>query len=222
MSEVTQFRELCLRVVEQLTELHSAIKNGGDPQRYRDEMADALHSLAGDVSELFDLRLAISAAADEFTQSPGSLCNWTIGARPLQPLQVEFCETDIAGELFFSNLEKYLVCSESESARNVLEVYAYCLALGYQGKYAGHNLEGLEVLSEKVYAAIRPVCLYPELPQRTWQTSHSKGFPWLMAAGVCVLFVGSLWLALYILVEGNTASYVEQVEFLVSQHGGSR
>lgn len=64
-----------------------------------------------------------------------------------RPLQLVFFNENTAGEGFFMRLERLQMQPER---RHVLEIYFLCLALGFQGKYAVRNGDGLLGLTEHV------------------------------------------------------------------------
>lgn len=51
------------------------------------------------------------------------------------PLQQQRYGHDIAGEVFFQNLQKILTRSETHELADLLEVYYLCLLLGFSGRY---------------------------------------------------------------------------------------
>jgi len=67
------------------------------------------------------------------------------------PLQKELFEVTNAGELFFESLDELL--ESSTGSRFTLEVYLYCLKLGYQGRHAG-NPEKLEGYERRIAAVL--------------------------------------------------------------------
>ncbi|MFO0672254.1 MAG: type IVB secretion system protein IcmH/DotU [Polyangiaceae bacterium] len=64
-----------------------------------------------------------------------------------RPLQLVFFNENTAGEGFFARLERLQMQPER---RHVLEIYFLCLSLGFQGKYAVRNGDGLLSLTEHV------------------------------------------------------------------------
>ena len=52
------------------------------------------------------------------------------------PLQQQRYGHDIAGEVFFQNLQKILTRSETYELADLLEVYYLCLLLGFAGRYS--------------------------------------------------------------------------------------
>lgn len=52
-----------------------------------------------------------------------------------KPLQEEVFGVHVAGEIFFSNLDRLLGRQDSEALADLLEVYKICLLLGFRGRY---------------------------------------------------------------------------------------
>ncbi len=56
-----------------------------------------------------------------------------------KPLQEELFGVQIAGEVFFHNLQQLLGKSDSSDLADLLEVYYLCMLLGFSGRYAAGN-----------------------------------------------------------------------------------
>ncbi len=94
--------------------------------------------------DLDDARYAIVAFIDEqlFRSPWPGRQQWM-----LEPLQFTYFNENTAGEGFFTRLEAL----ERDPARaHVLEVYYLCLTLGFQGKYAIRNGDGLVAIIERI------------------------------------------------------------------------
>lgn len=96
--------------------------------------------------DLDDARYAIVAFIDEqlFRSSWSGRQQWM-----LEPLQLTYFNENTAGEGFFTRAEAL----EKERPQ-VLQVYYLCLALGFQGKYAVKNGDGLGALIERLGAIL--------------------------------------------------------------------
>src|SRR5580692_8282119 len=55
---------------------------------------------------------------------------------PRLPLQAEFYGHQVAGEIFFQELQKAMNRPDSAETADLLEVYYLCLLLGFKGRYA--------------------------------------------------------------------------------------
>ena len=73
--------------------------------------------------------------------------NW-----PRLPLQAELFGHQLAGEIFFQELQKTLNRSDSQETADLLEVYYLCLLLGFKGRYAaGGDLRSImAAIQEKI------------------------------------------------------------------------
>jgi len=92
---------------------------------------------------------AVVAFLDESVLSSGNpvFANW-----PRLPLQAELFGNQLAGEIFFQELQKTLNRNDSNEAADLLEVYYLCLLLGFKGRYAaGGDLRGImAAIQEKI------------------------------------------------------------------------
>ena len=69
------------------------------------------------------------------------------------PLQIQYFGDHLAGEVFFDHLEK--VRMQGAASLSVLEVFYYCLVLGFEGKYRLEGPEKLNYLIGRVGEEIR-------------------------------------------------------------------
>jgi len=77
--------------------------------------------------------------------------NW-----PRLPLQAELFHHQLAGEVFFQELQKTLNRSDSNETADLLEVYYLCLLLGFKGRYAaGGDLRSIMAAIEEKIRRIR-------------------------------------------------------------------
>ena len=159
---------------------------------------------------------AIVALIDETVLSSPGACRDYWFARPVQ---LDLFGDNIAGEEFFSKLQK--LSAEPVRKRDVLEVYYLCLSLGFEGKYRIFNPEERgEIIEEigrklrktrmKTASGISPHGTRNDYLPAGARTSHG-GFPlWagaLVAAGICV---GS-WLAMLALASNDLAKVMKVV-----------
>jgi type VI secretion system protein ImpK len=70
------------------------------------------------------------------------------GAWECQPLQVEIFGEHMAGERFFSHLER--LRAEGAQRLELLKVYYFCLLMGFKGRYVLEGAEKLEFLTARV------------------------------------------------------------------------
>lgn len=121
-----------------------------------------------------------------------------------EPLQLQVFRTNQAGNEFYDHLAR--LRPEQVAAR---EVYFYCLALGFEGQYAGHEAERRALIAQqyewlrvagRALDVAREASLAPaayEVAIRLPESSAHPVWPWLlgMAGGVLLLW-GTLWLIL--------------------------
>jgi type VI secretion system protein ImpK len=111
-----------------------------------DELDKKAKALKADPEDISDARYALAAFVDEAvlrSQWAGKE-QWADN-----PLQLHLFETYLAGEGFFERLEK--LRARGESAVEVLEIYYYCLVLGFEGKYGMEGKERLSALAKLVH-----------------------------------------------------------------------
>src|SRR5580704_12678108 len=82
-----------------------------------------------------DIELATFAVIAFVDESILALHHPIFADWPRQPLQAERYGHQIAGEIFFQNLQKLLVRSDSVQLGDLLEVYYLCLMMGFAGRY---------------------------------------------------------------------------------------
>jgi type VI secretion system protein ImpK len=88
-----------------------------------------------------------------------------------QPLQAEMFGTQIAGEVFFQNLQQLLGRADSQDLADLLEVHYLCLVLGFGGRYSAGNRgelgQVMNLTAEKIrrirgqFAPLSPYCALP-------------------------------------------------------------
>jgi len=97
---------------------------------------------------------AVVAFLDESVLSSGNpaFANW-----PRSPLQAELYGRQLAGEVFFQELQKVLNRRDSVESAELLEVYYLCLLLGFKGRYAagGGDLNSLKKMIQERIGHVR-------------------------------------------------------------------
>jgi type VI secretion system protein ImpK len=96
---------------------------------------------------------AVVAFLDESVLSSGNpvFANW-----PRLPLQAELFGNQLAGEIFFQELQKTLSRNDSTETADLLEVYYLCLLLGFKGRYAaGGDLRSIMAAIEEKIRRVR-------------------------------------------------------------------
>ncbi len=90
---------------------------------------------------------AIVAFLDEVILSSHDPCRNEWAQKPMQD---ELFNVSVAGELFFTRLEKLLTRQDSPELGDMLEVFYLCLLLGFEGKYVVGGRSELHVLMDRV------------------------------------------------------------------------
>jgi len=107
-------------------------------QRFLDDVERGAMKLGVAAEDVYAAKYAFCAAVDEMVLSQPSPIR---DAWELQPLQLRLFGDHLAGEHFFERLEE--LRAQGAPRLPSLEVYHYCLLLGFEGRY---RLEGPEKL----------------------------------------------------------------------------
>src|SRR5579864_6597175 len=111
-----------------------------DAEAFRAQMRQALRvaeqearSRGCNPEDVKQVIFAVVAFLDESVLSSGNpvFADW-----PRLPLQAELFGHQLAGEIFFQELQKVLNRPDSHEVSDLLEVYCLCLLLGFKGRYA--------------------------------------------------------------------------------------
>ena len=91
-----------------------------------------------------DVKYAVFALVAFLDESALSCRNPAFSDWARLPLQAEMFGHQLAGEVFFQELQKTLNRDDSAQAADLLEIYYLCLLLGFKGRYAaGGDLRSL-------------------------------------------------------------------------------
>jgi type VI secretion system protein ImpK len=110
-----------------------------DPEVFRAQMREALKAADQDgrtrgyTAE--QIKLAIFAVVAFLDESILNLQQPVFAQWHRKPLQEELFGIDIAGEIFFNNIQRLLGQRDSHDLADVLEIYELCLLLGFRGRY---------------------------------------------------------------------------------------
>ncbi len=168
----------------------------GDPQAFRSQISLALQSAGQDAVRLGyspeDVRVATFAIVAFLDESILNSHNPAFNDWVRKPLQQELFGVDVAGEIYFRNIDHFLGRSDSQELADVLEIYQLCLLLGYRGRYSvGSNAElrnVARILAERIQR-IRGGSLMPSPWIPPAETVGPPSDPWirrfLWSAVVC-------------------------------------
>ena len=122
---------------------------------FRRRMKEALAEVAREAikrnyaaEHTMETDFAVVAFLDEVILSSHDQCrnDW-----PQKPLQEDLFGVSIAGELFFTRVDKLLARAESAEVADMLEVYYLCLLLGFEGKHGiGGGKSELHVIADRI------------------------------------------------------------------------
>lgn len=176
-----------------------------DPYGLRESMKAALKASIDDArrksfseEETKLAMFAIVAYLDEtiLTQNQPAFADWR-----RKPLQEEMFGVHIAGEIFFQNLENIIRQPDSLSNADLLELYALCISLGFQGRYSAGGRAELKRIVDGCMSKVRRIRgnMPPLSPSGLLPGNDAviaTGDPWLqrlvyIGGGLCVLAIVS-------------------------------
>jgi len=138
-----------------------------------------------------------------------SLAEWS-----QRPLQEEMFGHNRAGEVFFDHLRGLLARQDSPETADCLEIYAFCMLLGFRGKYALASTPGrsgseiqplLAQAREKIDRIRGHLTFFPQpaaVPVNTVSTAEDRwsrtlGITALVLLAVVLLAWGGFWFQLH-------------------------
>jgi type VI secretion system protein ImpK len=163
---------------------------------------------------------AVVAFLDESVLSSNNpaFANW-----PRLPLQAELYGHQLAGELFFQELQKNLSRNDSVEAADLLEVYYLCLLLGFKGRYAaGGDLHSIKAATHDKIQRVRgpagPLSPRGTIPADAVRLAQCD--PWVRRLGWGAVGAFALALVLFLvfkfmLVSGASDLATMAAEFVV-------
>jgi type VI secretion system protein ImpK len=104
-----------------------------------------------------DVKQVIFALVAFLDESVLSSRNPAFADWPRLPLQAEMFGHQLAGEIFFQELQKALNRSDSHELSDLLEVYSLCLLLGFKGRYAAGGAGDLRSMMMAAREKIRRI-----------------------------------------------------------------
>ncbi len=119
-----------------------------------------------------------------------------------KPLQEEMFSVQIAGEVFFQNLQQLLGRSDSSDLADLLEVYYLCMLLGFSGRYSAGNRgelsQAMTMTKEKIqrirgrFAGLSPAWMVPR------EGVAGRADPWVRKLGWIAGITAALMVLLFI------------------------
>lgn len=132
-----------------------------DPEVFRGQMREALKATDQDgrtrgyTAE--QIKLAIFAVVAFLDESILNLQQPVFAQWHRKPLQEELFGIDIAGEIFFNNVQRLLGQRDSHDLADVLEIYELCLLLGFRGRYGLGGQAELRSVIESIKEKMRRI-----------------------------------------------------------------
>jgi type VI secretion system protein ImpK len=149
-----------------------------------------------------DVKLVIFAVVAFLDESVLSSRNPALANWSRLPMQAEMFGHQVAGEVFFQQLDKALSRNDSVETADLLEVYYLCLLLGFKGRYAaGGDLRSIMATAQEKIQRVRgaPGALSPRelIPADAVRIAESDA--WVRRLGFAALAAFLLAAALFVL-----------------------
>jgi type VI secretion system protein ImpK len=187
-----------------------------DAQSFRTNIHSALRSAEKDALgkgySAEDARSATTAVVALLDESILNSANSAFADWSRMPLQQELFGHNVAGEVFFENLEKLNNRSDSPDVADLLEIYGLCLLLGFKGRYSLSGPEAVRPLVESIMARIRRIRGPLTGLSSNWRIpdgagAHPQRDPWVrrlfVGVGVCLLVGVLLWIGFKVLLNSG-------------------
>src|SRR5271154_6856766 len=162
----------------------------GDAQAFRAQVTGALHAAGQEAvrhgynSE--DVRVATFALVAFLDESILNSGNPAFGDWVRRPLQQELFGVDVAGEIYFRNIDHLLARSDSQDLADLLEIYEICLLLGFRGRHSSGTKGELRNSALNLAEKIRRIRGGPTPLSPAWapteEVRHAPSDPWLTRA----------------------------------------
>jgi type VI secretion system protein ImpK len=187
-----------LTVVVRLRSNRQAV---GDPHSFRSQMNLALQTAGQEAARRSysaeDVRVATFAIVAFLDESILNSHNPAFNDWVRKPLQQELFGVDVAGEIYFRNVDHLLGRGDSQELADVLEIYQLCLLLGFRGRYSvGSNADlrnVANIITERVHrirgASLPPAWMPPAEALGPSSDPWIRRFLWSAAACWAVALV---------------------------------
>jgi len=130
-------------------------------EAFRDNIRGLLKKAAAETAERGytgeDARVATFAVVALLDETVLSLGNPVFHDWQRAPLAVELYGMGVAGEIFFSSVDRLLARQDSTTLADLLEVYYLCLLLGFGGRYGRGGSVDLRDYTNRVGERIRQI-----------------------------------------------------------------
>jgi type VI secretion system protein ImpK len=200
---VGRFENLALTYQDALTvivRLRANRQHVENAEAFRANMRGLLKKAAQEAAERGytgeDTRVATFAVVALLDETVLSLGNPVFHDWQRAPLAVELYGMGVAGEIFFSSLDRLLARKNSSTLADLLEVYYLCLLLGFGGRYGRGGSADLRDYTKRVGERIRQIRgaslpLSPSWAPDAGATLVRRADPWTrrlaIGVGACLL-----------------------------------
>jgi len=204
------FQEIFTAIVR-LRHNRQAVPNA---EVFRAQMKQALRevdqSARGRGYSAEDVKQALFAVVAFLDESVLGCHNPAFATWPRLPMQAELYGQQLAGEVFFQELQKVLNRPDSQQTADLLEVYYLCLLLGFKGRYAaGGDLYSLRgAIQEKirhVRGSLPTLSPHGAIPADAVRLAQADRWVGRLAIGTTVLLVlavGAFLVCKFMLLDG--------------------
>ncbi|HEX4748584.1 MAG TPA: DotU family type IV/VI secretion system protein [Bryobacteraceae bacterium] len=164
-----------------------------------------------------DVRVAVFAVVAFLDESILNSQNPMFADWPRRPLQLELFGVQIAGEIFFRNVERLLARQDSEPLADLLVVHQLCLLLGFRGKYGASGGAEIRNILHQMDEKIRRIrTITPPQWQVQAETVTPKGDRWLSILGWALIGCAVLALLLFIVFKFSLSSSAGQLSAMAA------
>lgn len=177
-----------------------------------DQLATRARQVQIPEADVTDIRYALAAFIDEQlmrTEWPGRQ-QWLS-----RPLQFIYFQENTAGEGFFQRLADL---QAAPHRAHVLQIYYFCLVLGFRGKFAVQGAQEVEALIEQARSALQRQLepsepLSPNgTPRHAVRREATLGIPWVaLTIGVVITGV-VVYLVLVAIIGFSASSAIEEIQ----------
>ncbi|HXR75027.1 MAG TPA: DotU family type IV/VI secretion system protein [Bryobacteraceae bacterium] len=132
-----------------------------DAETFRTQIRTALKAAEQEALRrgynLEDVRVAVFAAVAFLDESILNMQSAVFGDWARKPLQEELFGVQLAGEIFFRNLDRLLGRPDSDPLADILEVHQLCLLLGFRGRLSASGMAEVRSIVAQIEAKVRRI-----------------------------------------------------------------
>jgi len=210
-----------LTVVVRLRSNRQAV---GDPQAFRSQISLALQTAGEEATRrgyaVEDARVATFAIVAFLDESILNSHNPAFADWVRKPLQQELFGVDMAGEIYFRNVDHLLGRRDSQELADVLEIYQLCILLGFRGRYSVGSSGELRNVANLIAERIRRIRGATPMLSPAWTppADAAPAFvdPWirplLWSAAACWIFA----LLLFVIFSVSLGSAASELQSILS------